>query len=99
MAQVWIRFLPSESEAMGMVDGYGALLLLCGTVLLGHSSSRQQRLSLLDILIDWYCSYSLSNKASKQILLRQYMLDKQKQVDKDSSTIFFLPFTSLVYKI
>jgi hypothetical protein len=27
------------------------------------------------------------------------MLDKQKQVDKDSSKIFFLPFTSLVYKI
>jgi hypothetical protein len=57
--------------------------------------------SLLDILTDWYCSYSLSNKVSKQILLRQYMLDKQKQVDKDSSKILFyhLPPLCIKYKI
>jgi hypothetical protein len=58
--------------------------------------------SLLDILIAWYCSYSLSNKASKQILLRKYMLDKQKQVDKDSGKFFFfyhLPPLCIKYKI
>jgi hypothetical protein len=75
--------------------------LLCGTVLLGHSSRQQRLPTLLDILTDWYCSYSLANKVSKQILLRQYMLDKQKQVDKDSSKILFyhLPPLCIKYKI
>jgi hypothetical protein len=98
-SQPWLWFGSwfLRSETMGM-DGYGALLLWCGTVVqLGHYSSWQGRSTPWIFLLVGTVAIPYQTRLLKEILL--YMLDKQKQVDKDSSKIFFLPFTSLVYKI